>query len=74
MTGNQIEDKFIQELSENVQIRNRALAKRKQKRLTQDQREAIEDKLCKISYQMDKLREKEDELRAKLEEANKQYG
>ena len=41
------------------------------RRLTQEQREDIEDKLMNISYRMDKLREKERELMKRLEEGNK---
>jgi hypothetical protein len=44
------------------------------KRLSQEQREVIENKIMSIHYKMSLLRKKEDELRNKLEEANKQYG
>jgi hypothetical protein len=40
------------------------------KRLTQDQREVIENKIMSITYKISLLRKKEDKLRKRLEEAN----
>ena len=41
---------------------------RTKRKLTQKQREKIEEKIFKISYQRDKLKEEERELYKKLEE------
>jgi hypothetical protein len=40
------------------------------KRLTQEQRDVIENKIMSIHYKMSLLRKKEDKLMKRLEEAN----